>query len=219
MSATFGFTSVPTMARASPIAFAMHKSSRLAILGLSLAALLVATTKPAHAEVQRDRPQEFPGHVIIGVHPFGFQVNDDLSGRFKVAIFDIAGLLAHSGRVGVWLGGGLSYAGPSHDVQPWIFVMLTFERFLSIPLVPSLRLGAGSDVFFFNDGYAHAASAAFKADFGLHYYLTRNIGVGFQSGLTTGPVFYHEDRRDRRTPLLVSSYASFDFNVGARFAF
>lgn len=182
-------------------------------------ALALAAPRLAQADVQKNVSQEFPGRVIIGVHPIGYQVNDDLSARFKVAMFDIAGLLGHAGKLGVWLGGGISYAGPSHDLQPWMYVMLTFERFLNIPLVPSLRFGAGSDVFLYNDAYVNAASLAFKIDFGLHYYLTRNIGVGFQSGITTGPVFYHQDRRDRNSPLLVSSYASHDFNIGARFAF
>jgi len=189
------------------------------LTGLLTVAILVGST-PAFA-VQQNVEQVFPGRVIIGVHPLGFEANNDYSARYKLA-FDIAGLLGHPGRVGVWLGGGFNYAyapGPAHDLQPWFFVMMTFERFLRIPLVPSLRLGVGTDVFYDNDGYYVAASAAFKADFGMHYYLTRNIGIGFQSGFTAGPVFKRDDPRNPNTPLHAYGYVSWDFGLGARFAF
>ncbi len=186
------------------------------------AACLVAGT--AHAEVQRNVEQVFPGRVIIGVHPIGVQINNnegyfDGYVRYRFA-FDIAGLLGHAGRVGVWMGGGLNYAGgPAHDLQPWFFVMMTFERFLRIPLVPSVRIGVGTDIFYGNDGFYDSISAAFKTDFGLHYYLTRNIGLGFQSGITAGPVFRRDNPRDPNTTLRAHAYAAFDFGVGARFAF
>jgi len=194
-----------------------HLMNRILISALTTVLLVGAA--PVRAEVQRNVEQVFPGRVIIGVHPLGVQVNNDASIRYKFA-FDIAGLLGHPGRVGVWLGGGFNYAGgPGHDLQPWFFVMLSFERFLHIPLVPTLRLGVGTDVFYGNDGFYDAVSAAFKADFGLHYYLTRHIGIGLQTGITSGPVWKRDNPRDPTTPLRVYGYASWDFGVGARFAF
>jgi hypothetical protein len=185
---------------------------------LSLAIpLLLLLSSPVGAAVQRG-PQSFPGRLQLGVHPLGFQVDTGLNGWYKFE-FDFVGLLGHGGRTGVWLGGGLDYAVTrplAHDVQPWLLVMLTFERMVRIPLVPLLKLGVGTDLFFGNNGL-YTATFAFRAVVGMHYWLTRNLGLGLETGFTFGPAFNDLDPPAR--PVRVTGYATWDTVFGLRFAF
>jgi hypothetical protein len=174
--------------------------------------LLIAT--PSLAGVQRG--QQVFNKIQIGLHPLGFQVDSGgPNGWYKFA-FDFSGRLGGQ-RVSVWLGGGLNYAftgGPNHDVQPWMFIMLTFERLINIPLVPLLQFGLGSDVFIDRNGNVQTASLAFRVGVGFHYWLTRNVGVGVENHFTAGPQF-----DPNFNPTRVYGYGTWDMVFGVRFAF
>jgi len=186
---------------------------------LTMAAALLAAS-PARAEVQTKGPQVFPGKLQIGVHPIGWQqgFNDFTPSGYKL-MADIAGLIAPVGFGGVWLGGGLNYtvgfyscrrnADCGGDLQLWMFVMLTFEKLIPIPLVPFARAGAGGDVLFYNDV---AGAFILRVGGGVHYYLLKWLGLGLETNFTFGPGFFPNG-------VGTHLYGNWDFGLGARFAF
>ena len=195
-------------------------------MGLGIVALL-AFTAPARAEVQKGTPQVFPGKFLIGVRPVGVSI--DLrsgSAAYKLA-FDFAVRVVDA-KVGLYVGGGLDYAVAGrgnlncplnnncnfvqHDLQPWVFALLTFEKLIPIPLVPFVQIGVGTDLFWHDADFV-AGGFAFRFGAGFDYWLTKNVGVGAETHFTFGPSFSHTD------PITVSFYAQWDFLLGARFAF
>jgi len=179
---------------------------------------VLAQASPVGA-VQRDVEQVFPGRVLIGVQPLGVQADSSGKNRYKLD-FDIAVLLGHGSRIGVWLGAGFDYAGgPNYDLQPWLFLSLSFERFLRIPLVPSVRFGPGSQIYYDSNGLYDSVAVGLRFEFAMHYYVTRHVGIGFQSGVAAGAVIRRDDPRDPLTALHGSPYAWWDLGVGVRFAF
>jgi hypothetical protein len=180
---------------------------------ISVVAVLLVLPLTARA-VQRG-PQEFR-HVQLGVHPLGFQLDDTIKGWYKLA-FDISGRLGGN-RVSVWLGGGLNYSvspGISHDIQPWMFLMLTFERMIRIPLVPLIKMGLGTDIFPGGGGVA-VATLAFRVVVGFHYWVVRSVGLGLETGFTGGPTF---NNLNNNNPVQVNGYGQWDTVFGVRFAF
>jgi len=189
---------------------------------LSLAATLLAAV-PARAEIQTHGPQVFTGKLQIGFSPIGFQAGfvNQAPGGYKL-MADVAGLIAQPGKLSLWLGGGMNYAagfyscyvvnGVSNcggDLQLWAFVMLTFEKLMPIPLVPFARAGVGGDVLFYGN-----TAGAFVLRFGggVHYYLLKWLGLGLETNFTFGPGFYGGNAG-------TLFYGTWDFGLGARFAF
>lgn len=185
---------------------------------LSMAMALLAAS-PARAQIQTHGPEVFTGKLQVGFHPLGWQegfVNRSPSG-YKLDA-DIAGLIAQPGQLSLWLGGGINYAAGFYycyvndcggDLQLWAFVMLTFEKMIPIPLVPFARAGVGGDVLFYN-----AVAGAFVLRFGagVHYYLLKWLGLGIETNFTVGPGFYPNGAG-------TLFYGTWDFGLGARFAF
>jgi hypothetical protein len=186
---------------------------------LTIVAALFATA-PAHAtEVQSKGPEVFPGKLQVGFHPIGFQAGfaNRSPGGYKLTA-DIAGLIASPGKLSLWLGGGINYAAGFYscyltdcggDFQMWAFLMMTFEKMINIPLVPFARAGVGGDVLFYN-----AVAGAFVLRFGggVHYYLFKWLGLGIETNFTFGPGFYPNGAG-------TLFYGTWDFGLGARFAF
>ena len=189
---------------------------------LTMAAALFSAA-PAHAEIQKSGPELFPGKLQLGVTVIGFQAgfaNQTPSGYKLTA--DIAGLIASPGKLSLWLGGGMNYAvgfygcyvvnGVSNcggDLQLWAFVMLSFEKFLKIPLVPFARAGVGGDVIFYGNT---AGAFVLRLGGGVHYYLLKWLGLGIETNFTFGPGFYGGNAG-------TLFYGNWDFGLGARFAF
>jgi hypothetical protein len=188
----------------------------------ALAATLLAAA-PASAQVQTKGPEIFPGKLQIGFHPIGFQAGfvNQAPGGYKL-MADVAGLIAQPGKLSLWLGGGMNYTvgfygcyvvnGNSNcggDLQLWAFVMLTFEKLMPIPLVPFARAGAGGDVLFYGNT---AGAFVLRLGGGVHYYLFKWLGLGIETNFTFGPGFYGNG-------VGTAFYGTWDFGLGARFAF
>lgn len=199
---------------------------------LSVVAILVAlaiTPAAARAEIQKSGSQSWPGKVMLGVHPIGVQAwfsNDivytgtglgrgALYGEYKLMI-DFSGIIARPGPLTVWLGGGFNIAtagGAGNTLlEPWMFVILSFERLIKIPLVPFVRVGFGGGAIPVDPA---AGVVGGKMGFGLHYWLTKNVGLGLESNFFFGGFLFKNNAGD-----LTSRFAGFwDFGLGARFAF
>jgi hypothetical protein len=185
-------------------------------LAMVVLALTVAAA-PARGEIQKSGPQVWPGKLQVGVHPFGGQfgfTGNEASGYKLTA--DIAGLLKEFDKVSLWLGGGFNYAagfftcaGCGHDLQLWVFVELSLEKLLNIPLVPFFRAGPGGDVLIYG---VTAGAFIFRIGSGLHYFLTKNVGLGVEGSFSLGAGFY-------RGVIGTAFYGEWDGTMGARFAF
>lgn len=172
---------------------------------------------------QTHGPELFPGKLQIGVTVVGFQagfVSLATSG-YKITS-DVSGLIAPLKPGGLWLGGGINYTagffgcsafnGCGGDLQLWAFAMLTLEKLMPFPLVPFVRAGLGGDVEFYG-GTVGAFILRFGG--GVHYYVFKWLGLGLETNFTLGPGFYGNAAGQSGTGF----YGSWDFGLGARFAF
>lgn len=184
----------------------------------------------ARADIQKEGSQVWPGKFQVGFHPLGGQVawNTSSIAGYKITA-DIAGLIAQPGSTSLWLGGGINYSaglyycydynrgttlasyGCGHDVQFFVFVMVTLEKLVTkIPLVPFVRAGLTGDALVFAGDVGGAF--ALRVGGGAHYWLLKWVGVGVETNFTFGPGFGLANRG-------TFFYGTWDFNVGARFAF
>ncbi len=197
------------------------------------AALLLALPMTAHAEIQTSGPETFPGKVMIGARPLGVQLqfNDAWVGAngtgyvygvsdrmlYKFAI-DVAGIVANLQKVTLWLGGEVNLGGRGNlaFLEPGIFVQITLEKLLKIPLVPMVRAGVSGPIYipYGYTGAAIAGAAQLKVGAGAYYFLTKNIGLGADTDFAFGPGFQKINNN-----LNVGFSGFWDFTVGARFAF
>src|SRR5262249_25463935 len=146
--------------------------------------------------------------------------------------FDVLGRIANAGKLTLWLGGEFNVGGvPNYALlEPGIVFQLSFERMLHIPLVPYVKTGfaGGIDVYYRHDTcYTsngapfvcnRAASAGdfwFKFGGGIHYFLTRNIGLGLETNFALGAHIY--DNGNNGTNSYFRGYV--DFLLGAVFTF
>jgi hypothetical protein len=159
----------------------------------------------AHAEIQKSGPEEWPGKVMIGVRPLGMQlqfnqawtVNTNLLYTYGItdyflykAAIDVAGIIASPGKVTIWLGGEINFGGRGHLAlaEPGLFVQLTLEKLLKIPLVPMIRLGFVGDAYVpygFNGATASGA-ILFKLGAGIYYFVTKHVGLGVDTDFAFG---------------------------------
>jgi hypothetical protein len=165
--------------------------------------LALAVAQGAGAEIQRSK-QVFPGKLVIGFHPVGFQVGFVSSGpgtpssggfAYKLAA-DVAGLLKdwQAQGIGLYLGGGFNYAttiasciGCGHMLEIWGFVRLHLNK-LNIPLVPWVHAGIAGEVLIYGLGAPVGGGAGFRFGGGLHYWLIKNLGLGFETNFNLGGV-------------------------------
>ena len=204
------------------------------LVALVLAAALVTAPVIAHAEIQKDGPEMWPGKVMVGVRPLGVQLqfSDAWVGAngtgfvygvgdralFKLAI-DVAGIIANLSKVTLWLGGEFNVGGRGYlaFLEPGLFVQITLEKLLRFPLVPMVRAGFSGPVYIPYGFGGAAAAGAFQLKFGVgaYYFLTKNIGVGADMDFAFGPGFV----RDGNDHLAAGFSGYWDFTAGARFAF
>jgi len=204
-------------------------NARRALTVVVVLVALAITPVAARAQIQKSGSQSWPGKVMLGVHPIGVQAwfaNDivytgsglgrgNLYGEYKLMI-DFSGIIARPGPLTVWLGGGfnIATAGEAGNtlLEPWMFVILSFERLIKIPLVPFVRVGFGGGAIPVDPA---AGVVGGKMGFGLHYWLTKNVGLGLESNFFFGGFLFKNNAGD-----LTSRFAGFwDFGLGARFAF
>jgi hypothetical protein len=199
---------------------------RLTAVVVALTASLAAS--PARAEIQKDGPEAWPGKIMLGVDPLGVQANfEDTYGGLGAAGFasyklglNFAGLIASTSKLSIWLGGEFNIGGHADLalLEPGIFVRLTLEKLLRIPLVPEVQAGFSGPIYIpygFPNSYV-AGAFQFKVGGGVYYYLTRHIGLGAETHFAFGPGFV----KNVVTGGLGTGLSGYwDFLTGVRFAF
>jgi hypothetical protein len=190
---------------------------------LALAAALLAFPGRAAAQVQTSGSENL-GKVLLGVHPLGVAVLFDENGN-TVAIYklglDVAGRIASTNALTFWLGGEFNIGGRAHfaQLEPGVFCIMTMEKLLHIPLVPELKFGlaGAADVTYGTPNAAGQTVTNTTGNFfvkfggGIHYFVTRNIGLGLDMDLALGAAFDGNGN---------SAFAGYwDLLTGLRFAF
>jgi hypothetical protein len=202
------------------------KSTPKSLRALLFTTALMASAVPATASaagIQTTGRQTWPGKLMLGVHPLGFALtfNNPTTAIFKLNL-DFAGKLAELDKLTVWLGGEFNVGGRGNyaQVEPGVFVMLSLEKLLTIPLVPYVRgglLGGVGIVYGLGNGpNGDATTGNFwvKLGGGIHYYLTKNIGLGGEMNLGFGAGIASANG------VTTSTFSGFwELVVGARFAF
>jgi hypothetical protein len=197
-------------------------------LSWAIALLVVAAAAPARAAVQTSG-SEVLGRFQFTFNPIGQQsgFNSNSPSGYKL-IGDFSGLVKPVGFGGIWLGGGLNYAAGEYgcyqyvatpapygncggDLQLWVFVRLTFEKLIPIPLVPFFHGGLGGDILFY-DQPGNGGAFAIRVGGGAHYYLFKWLGLGLETNFTIGP-------GSLPNPVGAIFYGTWDFGLGARFTF
>ncbi|MFI5289067.1 MAG: hypothetical protein ACHQ17_05430 [Polyangia bacterium] len=213
------------------------------MLAVITAALVLVFALPAHAEIQKSGSEVFPGKFAVGFHPIGVQAAFDSTSTsgYKLSM-DFAGVVANLSKLTVWVGGAFSYTYPAfgcgngnvivngnvitaggfggcaHDVELGVFVRLTFEKLIHIPLVPYVQAGLAGDFLVFGGNTSLGGAFAFpRFGGGVEYYLTKNIGLGVQTDFALGPGSYPGCGNNGSN--CVGFWGNWDFLMGARFAF
>lgn len=185
-------------------------------------ALVAALAAPARADIQKSGPEVFPGKFQVGAHviggQFGFTGFEASGWRLNV---DFAGKIKDFDKFSLWVGGGIHYTaggiyacvgcgGFQNEFGFWGFVELSLEKlFDKIPLVPYVRAGLDGGVLY----YAAAGGYfAVRVQAGIHYWITKNVGLGGEAAFDLGAGFYPG-------ALGTGFYGETDLELGARFAF
>jgi hypothetical protein len=190
---------------------------------LTLAVALSLISASALADIQKSGPEQWPGKFQVTVHPIsgqaGFTGNEPSGYRFNA---DFAGLVKDMDKISLWIGGGINYANGFflgcvgcgsglNQLGFWVFVEIGLEKLLNIPLVPYVRGGpAGGALFYGNTG----GFFDIRIESGVHYFITKNIGLGAHMGVGFGAGFF---------PFVGGTstgfYGEWDGGLGAKFAF
>jgi hypothetical protein len=139
---------------------------------------------------------ELTGRLLLGAHVLGGQVNMGVVGvtGWRVAV-DANGVVYRPGKLTLWVGGSFAFATavpvvqPQHDVQLAAWAMLSFEKFLKIPLVPTVGAGFAVD-FVIGDRIPTVYGGGFRFGGGVHYFVTPRIGVGVDMSFLLGGASY-----------------------------
>jgi hypothetical protein len=144
------------------------------------------------ASLAHAAPPRYPTKFTAGLHPLGAQISftNGTPGGYRLML-DAAGRL-HGWESGaaVWLGGGLNYGYGTynlpggHNPQIDLFAMFTFTTG-RIGLMPFVKAGPVLD-FLVAGGALSAVGGGVRFGGGLHYFITRNIGVGMETNFTLG---------------------------------
>ena len=200
-------------------------------LSLALALpLLLASTPFAHAEIQKNVPQTWPGKIMIGVRPLGAQLSFTDTGFGGTGVFggfggrilyklglDVAGIVLNADKITLWFGGELNVGGRGNlaMIEPGLFVAVSLEKLLKMPLVPIVRAGISGPLYIPYGYNGSVLFGAFQIKFGggAYYFLTKNIGVGLDINVGMGPGIV---KVNTALDTGFSGYA--EFLAGARFA-
>ena len=224
-------------------------SKRLALIAV---VGMLAGAGTARAQIQTRGPELFPGKNEISLH-LGFQSGltsyttgngyfaggEPGGGRF---MFDYGYRVNDLGKFSLWLNMGfaftggsgagvvygphgeyLSYGGSGYEMKPFFGVKLKWKT--PIPLVPYAKFdGEFAGIFgrFCGDNgigvLAHVAGGA-------KYFLTKNIGLGIETGFDFGPAHYNGTTfgdpcsNSYYYASHTEFYSSFDLEAGAEFIF
>jgi len=160
----------------------------------------------------------FPGKFFASAHLLGVQTSLAIPTYpiYKMAL-NFGGKIASLSKVTIWLGGEINVGGRENyaQIEPGVFVMITLEKLLSIPLVPYVRggiAGAAAVTYGLNNGNFTGGAVWIKVGGGLHYFVTKNIGLGGETGFGFGPGFTN----DAANRLVVGFSGYWEFLAGMR---
>jgi hypothetical protein len=206
---------------------------RLAHALVLLLAISTFQGRAAAAEIQKSGSEQFPGKFAVRFFPLGWQVGFDSrdTGGYKLAA-DFAGILKSLDKMTLWMGGSFAYANPSytcgiaspgcaHGIQFGVFVRLTFEKLINIPLVPYAQAGLGVDVLAYNANNIGAGIPLILGG-GVDYWLLKNLGLGMYTNFAFGGAIYPVAQTFMCGPGNSSCggfYGYWDLGFGATFAF
>jgi hypothetical protein len=175
-----------------------------AILTIVFVCACVGASRPAHAQLQTvipsTGPQVMPGHVLISLQPIGpmvlFSKNGYGDTLYKLGIA-MAGQVRPLQSGTFWVGGELNFGGAPEAmngqlalIEPGIFAKVTFEKALSVPVVPYFRGGisGGINVYYGQPMMPSQTSGDFwfKLGGGVDFFITKNVAIGFQTDLALG---------------------------------
>lgn len=199
------------------------KSVYALVLSAVVATAIAAPSPAAAAEIQRMGQQTWPGKFLVGVHPLGFNITfaNPTRGIFKTNL-DFAGKVADLSKLTIWLGGEFNVGGAANyaQIEPGVFVILSLEKLLNLPLVPYIRGGVlGGIGFRYGLGNGPGGDTTFgnfwvKVGGGLHYWITKNIGLGGETNFGFGAGVESVNGVNNTT------FSGFwEIVLGARFAF
>lgn len=162
------------------------------------------------------------GRFLVDLHPLGLAVQFG-NGGGSLAIYKLGlgfgGRIADLGKLTLWLGGEFNIGGRENyaALEPGVFVKLTFEKMMRIALMPFFKAGlaGGIDVFYADGGNNFTVGdLGVKLGGGVHYFVTRNIGLGVESDLFFGGRF------GNTLGVSTSGFLGYwDFLAGAEFIF
>jgi hypothetical protein len=153
-----------------------------------MAALLLAAQESRAAELMHG-PYRFTGKLMLGARPLGVQVwmvATPPGGFFNVGDYkfglDFEGKLLDLPKLTLWLGGELNLGGQGNlaQIEPGIFVMITLEKLLNIPLVPLVMGGIAFPInVFYGDNFSSTVGGfGVKVGGGVYYFLIKQLGLG-----------------------------------------
>ena len=224
--------------------------SRLAAFAILVSALAAST---AQAQIQKKGPEVWPGPNELSLH-IGFQnplVGYDLNGLgglggppsgFQIK-FDYAYRFSNPGRYSVWFDigfssvvggcsvglvgplGGYSYSCGGNSFEPGAGIKIKWRT--PIPLVPYFKATANFAGIFNRYCGESGFGVVVKPAGGVKYFLTKNIGVGIETGFTFGPVWYGGTPSSNAPcndhywgiPSHGEFYGAIDFTAGGEYVF
>jgi hypothetical protein len=200
------------------------------LLTLALLSAVFARGSQA-AEIQKSGPETFPGKFTVGAYPLGWQVafDDRSTGGYKFLV-DFAAMLASPGKLSVWLGGEFYYGHPSytcginggcgHDIGFGVFVRLTLEKLMKIPLVPYVQAGLAGDILVY-DSNNIGGGVPLRVGGGIHYWLLKNLALGAYTNFAFGPGIYPvaRTRPCGAASTCTGFLGNWDIGFGAMFGF
>jgi len=174
------------------------------IIAVAFAVLSFAASRSARGQLQTvipsTGPEVFPGRFQLSINPIGPQVlfadRGGTTTLYKLGL-NFEGRVLSRNKLTLWAGGELNFGGAPLDkgaqlaeVEPGVFVELSFEEMIGAPIVPFLRAGLSGGILTVYDVPMSPSSTngAFwvKLGGGFHYFPVRNVGIGFLTDLALG---------------------------------
>jgi hypothetical protein len=166
---------------------------RTSILAIALS-LLTSSIAAAQPSTSTSNSQRWPGKLALGLRPLGVQLAlaENTFAIYKSNL-DFAGRVLETPALSLWIGGELGVGGRENLalIEPGVFVRLTFEKAVPIPLVPFFQAGVSGLVWviYGNNVSGTAGALEFKFAGGFDYYFVPKVAFGMQTTFAFGPGF------------------------------
>src|SRR5262249_12471037 len=145
----------------------------------AIALVLLLLSHSAFAELEQGTHQ-WPGRFMAGGAPLGVQVflRSPAFATYKFAL-NFSGRVADLSKLTLWVGGELDLGGRENlaQIEPGVYLTLTLEKLLNLPLVPMVTAGLTFPVNVFYVGSTNAATGGFGVKVGgsVYYFVIKNL--------------------------------------------